>query len=134
MTEFAKLIDLLSSRNDKTVCEALNEYFGQEGVCELLDSDDERCKEFLETVSRTNKGLEWFLARISLVKQQKLSRKRERDEPSGESHSVVHRTEVGGDSSRSMSNNDLPSLQDEIGNVTEPADDLLRKCLRRDSE
>lgn len=79
-TEFTRLIDLLSSKGDRNVCNTLNDYFRQEGVRELLDSGDERCMEFLETVSRTSKGLIWFLDRVALVKEQKQSRKRERDE------------------------------------------------------
>jgi len=84
MTDLKELINLLSTRDSQGICETLNKYFGQEDVCELLSADDDRCREFIETVRNVNRGLEWFLARISLVKQQEISKKRERDESSEE--------------------------------------------------
>lgn len=77
-TEVKNLIDFLSSRDNENICNVLNEYFGQDGIREFLDSDNEESKKFIESVCRIHTGLKWFLDRISLIKQQKITRKRER--------------------------------------------------------
>lgn len=77
-TKVKELIEFLTSRDNENICNVLNEYFGQDGIRDFLDSDNEESKKFVGSVCKIHKGLKWFLDRISLVKKQKITRKRER--------------------------------------------------------
>lgn len=114
------LIDLFLSRGDKDTCAVLNEYFGQEGIPEFFDSDDEKCREFIESVSRINKGLHWFLARISLAKQQKVSNKQQ--------HVSLKRERDDSDSDENVDDQDYQDHQmDESADVIESVDNSCEK-------
>lgn len=71
-----KIIIPLLNGEKKDICTTLNDYFQKNPeIRQLLDSDDNKCKEFMSQVLKLNYGMTSVLERIRHVKQVK----RERD-------------------------------------------------------